>query len=197
MSFFSRLFRRKKTGIYKVDARIPLRITGKYISLELHYANNFTHDEKLFYIDMLNIAATVFNSVEFKIFVTSEREMLFMRNYTPVEIYNYFMSGKSTIEPVEDNDIDIKITMYNDLFSNVIGYTFPNVADTWLNRKYFYFNDAGKALLVGNLCHEYMHKLNFTHSYKNPEQMSVPYFYGNIASFLAKKIIKGQMLTPL
>ena len=197
MSFFSRLFRRKKTGVIQANFNLPLKISGSNISIELHYANNFTKDEKIFYLDMLNIALKVFNSIEFKILVTSERDILFTKNHTPVEIYNYFMSGKSTIEPKEDHDIDVKISLYYDLFSNVIGYTYPNVEDTWLNRKYFNFTDAGKALLVGNLCHEYMHKLGFNHSFKNPEQMSVPYFYGNIASFLARKIMKGQMLTPL
>lgn len=198
MSLFS-LFRRKKK---KVINTIPVDKTYEYfkddlVSIELHSAEDFTQDELDFYISALKLCLHVINSLDFKLAVTSEQNMVLTKGsgnvpLSPWEIYDLFMSGKTVLDPTADKDIDVTVCLYYEN-NGVIGYTYPSSLGTWLNRKFF----NNQSTIVGNMIHEYMHKCGFSHSFYNPEKMSVPYFYGNVAERIARSVLNGKQLTKI
>ena len=104
------------------------------------------------------------------------------------EVYDLIMSGKDKFNEEADGDIDIKVELYNKRFSSAIGYTYPSTWKTWINYKFFRnFSDADVA---GNIVHEYMHNLGFTHAFNSnaTRQHTVPYAIGTII----RDIIEGK-----
>ena len=104
------------------------------------------------------------------------------------EIYNMIMSGAETLEPVEDNEVDVFINMY---YKNnkVVGYTMPSTRETWVNSKFFEQYEPEE---IGcNLVHEWMHKLGFDHV-SAKEHTSVPYAIG----YLVERLIKEYLAQP-
>jgi hypothetical protein len=105
--------------------------------------------------------------------------------HSPLKIYEKFMSGASILQPEADGDIDIYLTLY---FSsrNVVGYGYPDTVKTWINGKFFVAwlkTRAGRASIIGNIVHEYMHKLGYDDG--AGEEHTVTYAYGNIAEEIA------------
>ena len=109
------------------------------------------------------------------------------------QIHELFMSGRDQFNTVADKDIDLYVTLYYSR-KNVIGYTYPNTFKTWINKKFFLHrlnSKSGKAGIIGNIIHEYMHNVGFGHSFKNnsTRQHTVPYAYGYIAAEVAMKYL--------
>lgn len=114
-------------------------------------------------------------------------------NLTNEQVYEKLISGADSINPIQDRDIDISLTLY---FKNnsVIGYTYPSTTMIWVNSKFFNYRlktREGRAGVVANIVHEYMHKVGFDHSYKwtAVRQHSVPYAVGNIAEMHSLRFI--------
>ena len=108
-------------------------------------------------------------------------------------ILEKFMSGKDQFNKKADGDIDLYTTFY---FSNnnTIGYTFGNTYKTWINKKFFLYRmetPEGRCKVIGNVIHEYMHNLGYSHSvrWNSSRQYTVPYAYGYIAEDVALQYI--------
>lgn len=72
---------------------------------------------------------------------------------------------------------------------STLGWTYPNIRE-------FYFNSCGfdqrsDSGLAGTICHEYNHKLGFSHSvqYTKSREYSVPYAIGTICAELYKEFL--------
>lgn len=103
------------------------------------------------------------------------------------QIYNKFLQGAEMLLPSKNNAMDVELELY---FENTttIGYTYPDTERIWMNTKFF--NSYTPAQVAGNLTHEWMHKLGFTHS-MNPNSArpySVPYAVGHLMAKLISEL---------
>lgn len=109
------------------------------------------------------------------------------------EIYIRIMEGAETLSRdgdggnVVDSEMDIDIKLYYSSRSTV-GYTYPNVLQIWVNRKYFIPNSLGA--VAANVIHEWTHKLGFGHDSKRTSRRpySVPYGVGTIMKDLVNNM---------
>jgi hypothetical protein len=102
------------------------------------------------------------------------------------QIYRKILEGSETIKPGKDNEMDmVLLTYYEDAIT--IGYTYPTTRNVWMNTKYL--NRYNPVQVTGNMMHEWLHKLGFTHPVKHtPERrFSVPYAVGYIMQKLARE----------
>ncbi|HLT23246.1 MAG TPA: hypothetical protein VKZ84_07375 [Bacteriovoracaceae bacterium] len=159
-------------------------------NIEYH---NFTKDEVQKVEKALAIIKHIINSDEFHDLVldyTFEGEKQFNENnnYTNAEIYQLILLGAEIIGNRQaNNTMDVELELYEDS-SKTIGYTYPNTTRIWMNRKYF--SKYTPAQVAGNLMHEWMHKLGFTHTLKwnKDRQHTVPYAIGYLIEDLATKM---------
>lgn len=141
----------------------------------------------------VSIIKTIINSPEFRDLVlnhTFQQEKKFNENngYSNEEIYQIILLGAEIIGNQEiNNTMDVELELYEDN-SKTIGYTFPHTPRIWMNRKYF--SQYSHAQVAGNLMHEWMHKLGFTHAFKwnKDREHSVPYAIGYFIEDLALKL---------
>jgi hypothetical protein len=108
---------------------------------------------------------------------------------TNKQIYQKIIEGSEKMTGLGKNStMDLELELYTDHESNTIGYTYPNIARVFMNRKYF--NKFRPYEVADNMMHEWLHKIGFDHSVKvNPERRhSVPYAIGYIVKAMAKKL---------
>ncbi len=105
---------------------------------------------------------------------------------TNLQIYNKILEGAEELNKVKNNRMDMGVEFYY-AATNTVGYTYSNITKIYVNTKYF--NTNPPAYVSGNLMHEWLHKLGFTHasSYSTSRDYSVPYAIGDIISSLASK----------
>ncbi len=106
------------------------------------------------------------------------------------EVLNLIMSGAESLNPIKDTTMNFDLTMYRSFnpFSKVKGYTKPDTNRIWINSKYYRKSSWTAADVAGNLAHEWLHKLGFTHDYYHNEdrRFSVPYAIGYLVRDMAK-----------
>ena len=84
---------------------------------------------------------------------------------TNKEIYIHFMSGAEVLQPELDGEADIDLTIFNPKpWTTTVGYTYANTIKQWINRKFFWALKIWG--VMGNIVHEWGHKLGFGHDYK-------------------------------
>lgn len=114
-----------------------------------------------------------------------------MRNLSSKQIVDTLFSGREWYSNVSDNTADI-IWICNQrkkrpLFSNTIGY--GNENDSLINTYRWVMRTYKVENIVGNLAHEWSHKVGFDHQDdSHPERSkTVPYLFGNLVVIFAKK----------
>jgi hypothetical protein len=159
------------------------------IKVTINSATGFTNAEYIKLRDAAVLLQEVLSSNSFKLAVLNHRyqdKLQFANNLnmTNEQIYKAIMLGREVLNEEEDEEIDVYVTMYYSL-KRVIGYTYPDTARTWINRRYF--KKFSSAQIAGNLMHEWLHKAGFDHDFyptaKRP--YSVPYAIGNMVVGLA------------
>lgn len=108
------------------------------------------------------------------------------KGYSNFQIYQKLLKGAEDLNPIEDNKMNLKMTLYYSQ-TNTVGYTYPNTDEIWVNRKYFEKYTLGE--VANNAMHEWLHKIGFEHSYYNnaDRPYTVPYAIGEIV----EEIING------
>lgn len=134
--------------------------------------------------DAIRRLEIVINSVQFKQAVLNHEyngEKLFANNdgLSNEEIYQKILMASEELQPGEDEEIDLDLTLYYKN-NSVVGYTYPNTTRVWINDKFFTPNSLGK--VAGNIAHEWTHKIGFEHDFRNTSRRkySVPYAVGDI-----------------
>lgn len=161
--------------------------TGLEINANL---TNFTASQETKMREALRRLKIVVNSEKFKERVlahTYAGSNQFVNNngLTNEEIYIRIMEGAETLSRdgdggnVVDSEMDIDIKLYYSS-RNTVGYTYANVLQIWVNRKYFIPNSLGA--VAANVIHEWTHKLGFGHDSNRTSRRpySVPYGVGTI-----------------
>lgn len=142
------------------------------------------------------ILEEVVNSPEFKNLILNfkwngERKFNNNNNMSNLEIYQKFMSGAEILSPTADHKMNYDLTLYRSWnpFSGVYGYTNPDTKRIWINKKFFRKRSYTAVDVAANLCHEWVHKLGFTHTfnYNSDRPYSVPYGIGYLIEEVAKK----------
>lgn len=100
----------------------------------------------------------------------------------PEEVYLKIMEGAEVLDPEQDYEWDMKIIPYYSRFSKVVGYTYPDKKEIWVNMKFYNRSNFTQGDIAENFSHEYMHKLGFGHSYRRNDNwpFTVPYAVGGI-----------------
>jgi hypothetical protein len=83
-------------------------------------------------------------------------------------------------------DLKLQLVRSRNPWSRVPGWTRPGDDTIWLNSRFFRRSDWTAADVAGNLVHEWLHQLGFTHPYQaTPDRpFTVPYAVGEIVSDL-------------
>jgi hypothetical protein len=103
---------------------------------------------------------------------------------TNEQIYQKILEGAESLNKNPNNAMDIEIEMYYE-DSNTVGYTYGSTSKIFANTKYY--NSYKASTITGNITHEWLHKLGFTHAvnYSESRNYSVPYAIGSIVRGLA------------
>ncbi len=103
---------------------------------------------------------------------------------TNLQVYDRIIIGAEKLFPEKNFRLDVQIELYYEE-SSTIGYTYPSTPRIWMNRKFF--SRYTSYQVAGNLTHEWLHKLGFTHAVSDTDSrsFSVPYAVGYIVRRLA------------
>lgn len=107
---------------------------------------------------------------------------------TNEQIYQSILDAAETLQPAKNNQMDLEVELYY-TFTNTVGYTTSRSPRIWVNTKYF--NTYAASSVAGNLFHEWLHKLGYSHdaSATAKRPYTVPYGIGTIMSQLGKKFL--------
>lgn len=100
--------------------------------------------------------------------------------YSNEQVFRILREG-AELKTVSDWTWNLEIEVEKSRCST-LGWTYPSVKKFWINSCNFEKRkDSG---LAGTICHEYAHKLGFSHSYKwtASREYSVPYAVGTICA---------------
>jgi hypothetical protein len=103
------------------------------------------------------------------------------------QIYLMILQGAERLSPAPNNTMDVELELYYSS-TTTIGYTRQSTSRIWMNTKYF--DNYEPYQVAGNLTHEWLHKLGFTHSanYTSSRPYSVPYALGYIIRTMAREL---------
>jgi len=93
-------------------------------------------------------------------------------------VYEKIMKGKEKLSGEEDNTANIFLKLSDKKKKGVLGYTKPNTRWQWIYPWFFKKRKVNK--IAGNLAHEWMHKLGFSHERRRTKRRkyTVPYAVG-------------------
>ena len=157
------------------------------------YLVNFNSSEEDKIKKAVNLIKKVISSTEFRdriLNYTYKEKKQFVDNHglNNEQIYSLILDGAEQMgNRRKNNRMDVELELYHQVTST-IGYTYPNTARIWINKKYFSRYTPIK--VADNLMHEWMHKLGFSHdlSWNQDRDHSVPYAIGYIVEELAAKL---------
>lgn len=115
------------------------------------------------------------------------------KNKTNQEIYDHFMNGAETLQPESNGQADIDLTIFNPKpWTSTVGYTYRNTVRQWINRKFFWSLKIWG--VMGNIVHEWGHKLGFQHDYKRTKRrpFSICYQLNAIIKYCYFVLVEGQ-----
>lgn len=107
---------------------------------------------------------------------------------TNAQIYQSILDAAEQLRPKKNNTMDLGVKMYYRPTS-VVGYTSPSISYINVNTKFFNSYSANE--VAGNLFHEWLHKLGYTHdaSATAKRPYTVPYAIGYMIRDLGKKFL--------
>lgn len=153
---------------------------------------NYTAAQKAKVAEAERKIIAVVNSDKFKQKVldftyNGKKEFVDNNGLSNAEIYEKVFNGAEALQPALNYQMDITLTMYKSMTSTV-GYTYPSVLKVWTNSKYH--NSFSACDVVGNVFHEWVHKLGFSHadSHNKSRPYSVPYGLGYLVADLCREL---------
>lgn len=164
---------------------------AKTLKVNITYVN-FTATQKAKYEKAAEIVKKVVATKEFMDKVKNHKyngKITFVDNggKTNEQIYQNILNGNETLQSSKNNAIDVEVELYY-ANTSTVGYTYSNSKRIWVNTKYF--DTYTPAKVAGNLFHEWLHKLGYTHasSYSTSRDYSVPYAIGYMISNMGAKL---------
>jgi len=104
------------------------------------------------------------------------------------DILNTINLGDELQNGNKDGEVDVIINVQYPGKRGVLGWTYPDVIQQYISG--WFLDDATVPELVGNLVHEWLHKIGFDHDYRatSLRPYSVPYAIGDIAEKIAREL---------
>ena len=161
------------------------------------YMRNFTDADKAKVYRAKDILEVIMNSKDFRdriLNFTWKGEKQFNNNngLTNKEVYRLLMTGEEVLMPASAGIMNFDLTLYRSKnpWSKVKGYTLPDTMRIWMNKKFFRKSSWTAIDVAGNMAHEWVHKMGFSHDYRHnvDRPYSVPYAVGYIVTDLAKEM---------
>ena len=154
---------------------------------------NFSADEEEKYNKAIEIAKMVVATEAFKNQVLNftyggVKAFIDNKGRTNQQIYQSILEAAETLQPKKNNTMDLEVELYY-AANSVVGYTNGGTKRIWVNKKFF--NSYRENSVAGNLFHEWLHKLGYTHSYSSTptRPYSVPYAIGYIMGNIGKNFL--------
>lgn len=110
--------------------------------------------------------------------------------FTNEQIYQKMLDGAERLNKLVNNTMDMELVMYYEN-STTVGYTTSGSPKIYANTRFY--DDYSAGTITGNMTHEWLHKLGFSHavSYSTSRDYSVPYAIGTIMRRLANTTYLG------
>lgn len=107
---------------------------------------------------------------------------------TNAQIYQSILDAAERLQPIKNNILDLGVKFYYQN-SSVVGYTMASI--TYINVNTKFFNQYDPNEVAGNLFHEWLHKLGYSHdsSATAKRPYSVPYAIGYMVRELGKSFL--------
>jgi hypothetical protein len=154
---------------------------------------NFTSDQARKYDEAIEIVRLVVATEEFRSQVLNYRyngvkQFADNKGRSNAQIYQSILDAAETLQPAKNNRMDLEVELYYEN-TNTVGYTTTGSKRIWVNTKYF--NQYQAHSVAGNLMHEWLHKLGYTHdsSVTAKRPYTVPYAIGSIMSTIGRKFL--------
>ncbi|HXH30687.1 MAG TPA: hypothetical protein VNJ01_07725 [Bacteriovoracaceae bacterium] len=131
------------------------------------------------------VASKVFKDRVLDYTYNGKKQFVDNGGFTNAQIYQKLLDGAENMgNRTKNNTMDVELELYYENTST-IGYTYPNTARIWMNKKFF--NNYSATEVADNLMHEWVHKLGFSHAMKwsKKRDHSVPYAIGYLVEELA------------
>lgn len=176
------------------------------LKVKVNLASNFNPKRLEKLKEAISLTERVVNSDEFKKMILSHnywystgrlwwkkwynpKAFRWNLGYTNQGVYDKIMSGAEVLSPEKDAEIDVDIECVVARHNGVLGFTYPNTLRTYVYS--WFFDSADLPDLVGNIVHEWCHKIGFGHEYRNTalRQYTVPYAVGYIAEGVARRML--------
>ena len=175
----------------------PGSVDSSFLVVKPESIQKFSQSERAKLEAAFALIEKVVNSEEFKDrfinFLNKEDERSFKSNQglTNEKIFEQFMAGRELLLPDTVGEMNFYLKLYHKRFSNVLGWTSRSSNLININKKFF--KNFKPNEVAGNLVHEWLHKLGFSHS-SAKEHDSVPYGVGYLMREMGGRVLKGEEL---
>ncbi len=177
---------------------VPTSTNSNLPALALSFDTNitlvsFTADQEAKYNKAIEIVKLVVATEKFKNDVVNftyngQKAFIDNKSRTNAQIYQTILDAAETLQPIKNNTMDLEVQLYY-AANTVVGYTNGGTRRIWVNTKFF--NSFKENSVAGNLFHEWLHKLGYTHSSSSTptRPYSVPYAVGYIMGNIGKNFL--------
>ena len=159
------------------------------VKIKLNKIENFSLTERQKLMRVVSHLEKVINTETFSSLVITHKtkgELRFEDNNgdTNEIVLKKLLDGSEILNNDIDSTWDLSLNLAFILNPSVLAYTTMNKPDIYISRRYFI--SSQDATLAGTICHEYSHKLGYSHTKKaTPTRpLSVPYAVGSICESL-------------
>lgn len=134
------------------------------------------------------IATEAFRTKVLNFTYAGVRRFVDNKGRTNAQIYQSVLDAAETLKPIKNNTMDIGVKMYY-ASNSVVGYT--STAYSYINVNTKFFSNYTANQVAGNLMHEWLHKLGYSHdaSATASRPYSVPYAIGYMIRDLGKSFL--------
>ena len=177
---------------------IPTSTNSNLPALALSFDTNitlvsFTAAQEEKYNKAIEIVKLVVATEKFKNDVVNfayngQKAFIDNKSRTNQQIYQTILDAAETLQPIKNNTMDLEVQLYY-AANTVVGYTNGGTRRIWVNTKFF--NSFKENSVAGNLFHEWLHKLGYTHSSSSTptRPYSVPYAVGYMMGNIGKNFL--------
>jgi hypothetical protein len=163
--------------------------------LQLDQVSNFSVDDGARLNRITRNLETVINSVHFRNLVLEhsfKAQKTFHLNNGDINerVYSRIMSGEETRNVISDGVWNLNLRLKFIFSPSTIAYT--TVGSPMINISRRYWRVSSDAKMAGTICHEYMHKVGYVHSFNaTPDRpFTVPYGIGSICETVYSNLVK-------
>jgi hypothetical protein len=163
-------------------------------TIKISKLGNFSNNDKVRIERIINNLNKVINTDEFKQSVINHKSSGLIKfeennNETNTQILDKILSGQETLDQKNDYEWSLNLNLKWLFSRSTLAYTEFKKPEIYINSRYY--SRESDSEIAGTICHEYMHKVGYTHSkeYSIKRINTIPYAVGEICTYLYVNII--------